>query len=163
MVCSIKESNNLTIMTIDELHSSLLIHEQRMQGRRKDEHALKITNTEGVGGREEERFGGRGRARGGYRGRGRGKGRMPINKTTIESYKCHKLEHFQCECPDLEKGANYAELDDEEEMLLMSYHSYVELHNSKREEVWFLNSGCCNHRSGNKLRFQIWMRSSGTQ
>jgi len=30
VVCSIEESNNLDTMTIDELQSSLLIHEQRM-------------------------------------------------------------------------------------------------------------------------------------
>ncbi|XP_024200681.1 uncharacterized protein LOC112204028 [Rosa chinensis] len=150
VVCSIEESKNLTTMSIDELQSSLLVHEQRMQGHREDEHALKITNAVRVGGREEERFGGRGRTRGGYRGRGRGRGRIPFNKATIECYKCHKLGHLQYECLDWEKGANYAEFDEEEEMLLMSY---VELHNSKREEVWFLDSGCSNHMSGNKSWF----------
>ena len=30
VVCSIEESNDLSTMTIDELQSSLLIHEQRM-------------------------------------------------------------------------------------------------------------------------------------
>lgn len=32
VVCSIEESNNLDILTIDELQSSLLVHEQRMNG-----------------------------------------------------------------------------------------------------------------------------------
>ena len=32
VVCSIEESNDLSTMTIDELQSSLLVHEQRMQG-----------------------------------------------------------------------------------------------------------------------------------
>ncbi|PRQ42077.1 putative RNA-directed DNA polymerase [Rosa chinensis] len=35
-------------------------------------------------------------------------------------------------------------------MLLMAY---VELNNSKMEEVWFLDSGCSNHMSGNKQWF----------
>jgi RNase H-fold protein (predicted Holliday junction resolvase) len=62
VVCAIEESNDVSTMTVDELQSSLLVHEQRMRSQREEEQALKITN----GGR-----GGRGR-NGGYRGRGRG-------------------------------------------------------------------------------------------
>lgn len=35
-------------------------------------------------------------------------------------------------------------------MLLMAY---VDLHNSKREEVWLLDSDCSNHMCGNKQWF----------
>lgn len=150
VVCSIEESNNLTTMTIDELQSSLLVHEQRMQGQKEEEHALKVTDTERFGGRDEYKFEGRGRARGTFRGRGRGRGRQSYNKALIECYKCHKLGHFQYECPSWEKGVNYAELDEEEEMLLMAY---VEGSNAKRDDVWFLDSGCSNHMSGNKKWF----------
>ncbi|PRQ17740.1 putative RNA-directed DNA polymerase [Rosa chinensis] len=142
VVCSIEESNNLTTMTIDELQSSLLVHEQRMRGHGGEEQALKVTY--------EDRTSGRGRGRGGFRGRGRGRSRQQFNKALVECYKCHKLGHFQYECPEWEKGANYAELDEKEEMLLMAY---VELNNSKMEEVWFLDSGCSNHMSGNKKWF----------
>ncbi|XP_073262654.1 uncharacterized protein [Populus alba] len=58
-----------------------------------------------------------------------------------------KLGHFQYECPSGEKGANYAELDEEEEMFLMAY---VEENQSTRENVWFLDSGCSNHMCGIK-------------
>ncbi|RVW26193.1 hypothetical protein CK203_107690 [Vitis vinifera] len=58
--------------------------------------------------------------------------------------------HFQYECPSWEKSANYVEFDEEEEMLLMSY---VEVNNSKRENVWFLDSGCNNHMCGNRQWF----------
>lgn len=55
VVCSIEESNDLNILTIDELHGSLLVHEQRMQGYQLEEQVLKITNDErpirGRGGR----------------------------------------------------------------------------------------------------------------
>ena len=51
VVCSIEESNDLSIMTIDELQSSLLVHEQRMQGQKEEEHALNIINSEKSGGR----------------------------------------------------------------------------------------------------------------
>lgn len=142
VVCSIEESNNLSTMTIDELQSSLLVHDQRMRVRGGDEQALKVTY--------DDRTGARGRGRGGFRGRGRGRGRPQFNKALVECYKCHKLGHFQYECPDWENGAHYAELDEAEEMLLMAH---VELNNAKREEVWFLDSGCSNHMSGNRQWF----------
>lgn len=77
-------------------------------------------------------------------------GRQPYNKATIECYKCHKHGHFQFECPSWDKEANYAELEEEEEMLLMAY---VEGSEARREDVWFLDSGCSNHMSGNKNLF----------
>ena len=66
VVCSIEESNNLDTMTIDELQSSLLVHEQRMVCHEEEEQALQITH-EDRGGRA------RARARGSFRGRGRGR------------------------------------------------------------------------------------------
>ena len=96
---------------------------------------------------QEDRLG-RGRGRGVFRGgRGRGRGRQSLNKAIIECFKCHKLGHFQYECFDLEKKANYAELEEEEELFLMPYK---ELHQTKRKEVWFFYSGCSNHMTGNK-------------
>ncbi|XP_068653841.1 uncharacterized protein [Aristolochia californica] len=102
VVCSIEESNNLDTLTIDELHSSLLVHEQRMNAH----------------GRGDEQ--------------------------------CHQLGDFQYECPQLEKEANYAELEEKEEILLMSY---VELNQSRREDIWFIDSGCSNHICANKEWF----------
>lgn len=143
-VCSIEESNDLSTLSIDELHGSLLVHEQRMHGHHDEEHVLKVAQESNLG---------RGRGRGVFRGgRGKGRGRQPLNKATIECYKCHKLGHFQYECPDWEKKANYAELEDGEEgeLLLMTY---VEPHQTRREMVWFLDSGCSNHMTGNKEWF----------
>ncbi|MCH91584.1 retrovirus-related Pol polyprotein from transposon TNT 1-94 [Trifolium medium] len=95
-----QESNDVTTMTVDELQSSMLVHEQRMKGQREEEQVLKMTN----GGR-----GGKGRGgRDGGRGRGRG-GRGKFNKENVECYKCHKLGHMQSECPSWEEdNANYA-------------------------------------------------------
>ena len=65
IVCSIKESNDLSIMSIDKLQSSLLIHEQRMQDQKEEEHALNIINSKKTGGRYEYRTKGKERVRGG--------------------------------------------------------------------------------------------------
>lgn len=64
--------------------------------------------------------GGRGRGRVVPRGRGRGRRRAAYNKATVECYKCHNLGHYPSECLEWNKETNYAEIN-EEEILLMSY------------------------------------------
>ena len=78
VVVSIEESKDTEKMTIDELQSSLSVHEKKFKkiSHEEDDQALNI----------------RGRGRGSYRGRGRGRGRS-FNKATIECYICHKLGH----------------------------------------------------------------------
>ncbi|KAK2361395.1 hypothetical protein QL285_086549 [Trifolium repens] len=73
VVCSIEESNDVTTLSIDELQSSLLVHEQRMHGPKDytDEQALKVSNAS------------RGRGRGASRGRGKGR----QSKALVECYK----------------------------------------------------------------------------
>ena len=85
-----------------------------------------------------------------YRGRGRGKGRAGFNKATVECYRCHNLGHFQYECPFGKQKANYTEHAKEDETFLMSY---VDLYEAKREDAWFLDSGCSNHMCGDRAMF----------
>ncbi|PNX58278.1 hypothetical protein L195_g059112, partial [Trifolium pratense] len=70
VVCSIEESRDVTAMSIDELQSSLLVHEGRMKNHkaREEEQALKVSNL-GRGNSNSNR----GRGRGSSRGRGRGR------------------------------------------------------------------------------------------
>jgi hypothetical protein len=75
---------------------------------------------------------------------GRGK---RINKENIECYKYHKLGHFQNECPCLEDFANYADYDNNEEVLLMAYKE------QSQSKIWYLDSGCSNHMCGVKEWF----------
>jgi len=44
VVCSIEESKDLDTMSINELQSSLLVHEQRIHSHVVEEQALKITH-----------------------------------------------------------------------------------------------------------------------
>lgn len=140
VVCSVEESNDLSALTIDELQSSLLVHEQRLNRHSYgDEQALNITyaGERGRGGRVVSR------------GRGRGRGRQGFNKTLVECFKCHKLGHYQYECPSWEKGAHFAEINPEEELLLMAQTDLV----NPKETMWFLDSGCNNHMTGDKHWF----------
>ncbi|KAA8522100.1 hypothetical protein F0562_012586 [Nyssa sinensis] len=54
------------------------------------------------------------------------------------------------ECPYWNKEANYTKVNEEDEMLLMSY---VESHEVKRNDAWFLDSRCSNHMCGNRGMF----------
>lgn len=137
LVCSIEESKDIDFHSIDELQSSLTIHEQKFQKRDGEEHVLRVSTEAKQTTRE--------RGKNAHQGRGRGRGRKSFNRNTFECYKCHKLGHFQYECPSWDKEANYAEFVEIEEILLMSY---VEINNTRKEEVWFLDSGCSNHMCG---------------
>jgi hypothetical protein len=86
MACSIKESKDINVLSIDELQSSLIVHEQKFQKHSGEEQALKMTS--------EDRFYGRGQDRRAPREGGKGRGCYAFNKTTVECYKCHKLGHF---------------------------------------------------------------------
>ena len=161
VVVSIEESKDVSTMTIDELQSSLVVHEakfKRLDKTREEEQALHASIGEG-------RIN---RGRGGvhFRGLGRGRGRQTIGRTTATCYKCHKPGHLQFECPTWERNAHYVELDDEEELLLMAHvdlelddeeelllMAHVQMGGSSREDVWFIDSGCSNHMTGNKKWF----------
>ncbi|KAL5837969.1 hypothetical protein ACOSQ3_015138 [Xanthoceras sorbifolium] len=136
VVFSIEESKDIDTLSIDELQSSLLVHEQCMSTHIEEKQALKVTHG--------DQSGGGGRGRGNFKGRGR----QSFNKTTVECYCCHKLGHFQWECPSKEKEANYAET--QEEMLLMAY---LDGNKDMTEDVWYLDSGCSNHMCGMKNFF----------
>jgi hypothetical protein len=67
VVCFIEESKDIDTLTIDELQSRLLMHQQRMSSHIKEEQALQAIH--------EIPSRGRGRGCGSFRGRGRGRGR----------------------------------------------------------------------------------------
>jgi hypothetical protein len=93
-------------------------------------------------------YGDKGAGRGGKMNQGRGK---RINKDNIECFKCHKMSHFQSECPSLEDYANYADYDNSEEVLLMAFKSPQ--HDQSQNKIWYLDSGCSNHMRGIKEWF----------
>ncbi|GAA0175179.1 hypothetical protein LIER_28409 [Lithospermum erythrorhizon] len=130
VVVSIEESQNVEEMTVDDLQGSLVMHENKFNrgSREENDQVLQV----------EDRFNViTSRGRGNYRGRGRGRGRQtPFDKASIECYKCHKLGHFQNECPRWEREAHYASVDEEDDLLLM-----VEVgDNASRQNVWYIGS-----------------------
>jgi hypothetical protein len=82
-------------MSIDELQSSLLVHEQHIYSHVVEEQVLKITHNN-----NGSKFG---RSSNIFRGRGRGRGRQGFDKSLVECFYCHDLGHFQYEYPKKSK------------------------------------------------------------
>lgn len=105
VVCAIEESKDIKSLTVDELQSSLLVHEQSMGKYVREEHALKV---EGQSSQEG------GRGRGGFHGQGRGgyqgRGRMSFDKSRIECYKCRKTGHFKNEWRNQQTMLNWKKI-----------------------------------------------------
>lgn len=157
VVCSIEEANDIDELSIDELQSSLLVHEQKLNQSEHVEQALKASmeNQLSLGGRGRGRSRGRGMRHGESRGMGRG-GRY-TDKSHIECYRCHKFGYYRSECRtnlQNQRGerTNFAEeVEDEEEeiSLLMACHGNEDI----QENTWYLDTGCSNHMSGDKTIF----------
>ncbi|XP_017621244.1 uncharacterized protein LOC108465431 [Gossypium arboreum] len=91
VVCSIEESWDTSILTIVELQSSLLVHEQRMRSHDDEEHALKITHGDCSSGWT--------RGCGGFKGKGRGREITNREDTWFldsgcSNHMCGKEEYF---------------------------------------------------------------------
>ncbi|XP_022973227.1 uncharacterized protein LOC111471793 [Cucurbita maxima] len=146
-VCSIEESKDIDQLTVDELHASSLVHEQKVIDKRNEKQVMQVENV--------PRYG-QGSGRGTFqRGRGysreRGRGRSFMNRSAINCFRCGKQRHYQFKCPSLEKEAfNYAEFDEDEELLLMAYTKKSKV---EREGIWFLDFGCSNHMTRDKTWF----------
>lgn len=140
VVCSIEESKDIDSLTVDELQASLQIHESKVTEKKSEEQVLKVEN-------EPRGARGRGNWRGRSSYRGRGRGRSYVNKSAIDCFNCGKLGHYSFECTE---KANYAEFDEEEELLLMAH---ADMSKTEGKRVWFLDSGCSNHMTGEKSWF----------
>ncbi|BBG97239.1 hypothetical protein Prudu_006294, partial [Prunus dulcis] len=162
VVYSIGESNDIENMSIDELQSSLLVHEQKLNRGGSQEQALKAsTFTESSSSKEEEDV------------EGvdvvmeeeveeikmvddddpQGKGKEQFDKSQVECYRCGNYGYYKNECYTKlpkEKGekSNFIEKK-EEETLLMAFHVMENFD----QETWYVDTGCSNHMSGCKPSF----------
>ncbi|CAL5403117.1 unnamed protein product [Camellia sinensis] len=169
IVCSIEESKDIDELSVDELQSSLQVHEQKLHQRITKEQALKVS-TYG----ESSAARGRGRGRGQRRGKGRtddqvfefkGRGHRrsadyakaqeskSFDKSNVECFRCHRYGHFRSEChtklPNKKGGtSNFAEKEDDITLLMACNTMEETLPN-----MWYLDTGSSNHMCGDKSMF----------
>ncbi|KAI5680165.1 hypothetical protein M9H77_01392 [Catharanthus roseus] len=125
VVCSIEESKNIDLLSLDELQASLLVHEKKITQQDKEEQALLASSNI-------------------YK-----KG----DKSNVECYRCHKYGHYQNECrtnltKDSGEKSNFAETE-EEISLLMVCNTKEDM----KKQLWYLDTGCSNHMCGDKEIF----------
>ncbi|GLU09096.1 hypothetical protein SLE2022_259720 [Rubroshorea leprosula] len=165
VVCAIEEANDLDEMSLEELESSLLVHERKLNRQEQNEQALKATvGTSSSFSNRSNRGRGRGRGRNQqtqfFEGRGRGRGRFQISyrpksadKSKVECFRCHKYGHYQSECranlPNNEgEKSNFAQIEEEISLLMVCHDG-----EGSNKNLWYLDTGCSNHMCGDKAAF----------
>ncbi|GAV64656.1 UBN2 domain-containing protein, partial [Cephalotus follicularis] len=170
VVIAIEESKDLSIFCLNELMGSLLAHEDRINRSTEKnlEHdfqsKMEVSNKEQRGESSSgQRQSGKGRSRGGYHGRGRSRGRSDLGHQNHENekgnykgkqcYFCKKYGHIEANCWEKngkpKQQANFVEEKSEEGSLFLTYLTP----NVSKTDVWFLDSGCSNHMTGQQNIF----------
>ncbi|XP_006595346.1 uncharacterized protein [Glycine max] len=181
--CYIEEAHDIEELSIDELQSSLLIHEKKINQQEIEEQALKVS-TENHSTSKGERGRGRGRVRG-IRGRGRGsnyhgnqqehqqhhenqfhrRGRgqgghhfiahrpKSADKSDVECYRCHRYGHYQSECQTNLNKDNREKTNFVEKEEEVSLLMVCHVKEETQQNMWYLDTSCSNHICGDKMMF----------
>ncbi|KAH7537743.1 hypothetical protein FEM48_Zijuj03G0125400 [Ziziphus jujuba var. spinosa] len=169
VVCSIEESKDIDTLSIDELQSSLLVHEQKLSKQDQEEQVLQA-ETKGVW---HDKGGSKGKSKHHKSGenkvadsQGNGKGRdgqnsarpksKYVDKSKIECFRCHRYGHYRSECRtnlikdrgERSERSNFAEKEEEISLLMVSH-----IQEETNENLWYLDTGCSNHICGVKSAF----------
>ena len=138
VVAAIEESKDLSTFSFDELMGSLQAHEARInRSSEKEEETTFQTKVEFEPSSQHIR----GRGRGSYRGRGRGRSNM------LKCSYCNKYGHSDKHCWSKPEEINYAEQEEDNFLFMVTGKE-------EKNEVWYVNSGCSHHMTGDRWKFQ---------
>ena len=185
IVTTIEETKDLSNYSVDEPHASLITHEQRLSRNENSslEQAFKTQMSFGRGrgqGRGKKRGRGRSQNRGGRNNssNAQGRGNNPnqnqgqgssqpsgqhhaqgkrYHKSNVQCHYCKKYGHYANECRKKQHdmsnrtSANFTRENISQNNLFLAYNIAEE----KSEDVWFLDSGCSNHMTGNIALFSM--------
>eukprot|EP00253_Pinus_taeda_P036285 PITA_36285 len=161
IVTTIEETKDLSNFSVDELHASLITHEQRLSRNENSslEQALKTQMSFGRG---------RGQGRGNKRGRGRSQNRggknSPANaqgrssnpnqnqgQGSSQQREQHHAQGQRKKQHDMSnrQNANVTRENISQNNVLLACN----IAETNSEDIWFLDSGCSNHMTGNIALF----------
>eukprot|EP00253_Pinus_taeda_P031358 PITA_31358 len=183
IVTTIEETKDLSNFSVDELHASLITHEQRLSRNEYSslEQAFKTQmsfrrgrgqgkgNKSGRGGSQNR--GGRnspanaqGRGSNSDQNQGQGSSQQrgqhhaqgqSYEKSNVQCYYCKKYGHYANECSKKQhdmssiSSANIARENTSQNNVLLASN----MAETNSEDIWFLDSGCSNHMTGNLALF----------
>eukprot|EP00253_Pinus_taeda_P018864 PITA_18864 len=171
IVNTIKETKDLSNFSVDELHASLLTHEQRLNRNENSslEQAFKIQISFGRG---------RGQGRGNKRGRGRSQNRGGRNNPANAQGRGSNPNENQGQGSNQQNGNHHAQgqRKKQHDMNNSSSANIIRENTSQdnvllacnmaktnSEDIWFLDSGCSNHMTGNIALFSALDQSVKSQ
>eukprot|EP00253_Pinus_taeda_P024649 PITA_24649 len=151
IVTTIEETKDLSF-SVDELHASLITHEQRLS--RNENSSLEQAF------RTQMSFGrGRGQGKGNKRGRGRSQNRSGRNSPANAQGRGSNSDQSQGQGSSQQRGqyhaqgqrpnANVTRENISQDNVLLACN----IAETKSEDIWFLDSGCSNHMTGNIALF----------
>jgi len=178
-VVAIQESKDVKTLKIEELQSSLEAHELMVSERSSERSIQQALQVQTVKKDENDRKNfkkGKNNPKGGNWSKGKNKGsekdesskegnsnqnkKKCFDKKKIQCFKCEKFRHFASECwsgkgkqvKNDEEQAKIAQDGSNSESLYMMVTTTS--NESCNSESWFLDTGCSNHMTGNK----VWLR-----
>eukprot|EP00253_Pinus_taeda_P022980 PITA_22980 len=183
IVTTIEETKDLTNFSADELHASLITHEERLSRNENSslEHAFKTHMFFGRGrgqGRENKRGRGRsqnisgrnsptnayGRCNNPNQNQGQGSGQQSgkhhasgqrYDKSNVQCHYCKKYRHYANECRKKQHDMNNRTSENftRENISQDNLFLACNMAEAKSEDVWFLDSGCSDHMTGSIALF----------
>eukprot|EP00253_Pinus_taeda_P033571 PITA_33571 len=136
IINTIEETKDLSKFSVNELHASLITHEQRLSRNENSslEQAFKTQMSFGRG---------RGQGRGNKRGRGRIQNRGGRSSPANAQGRCSNSNQNQGHGSSQQCGQHHAQ--------------------GQSEDIWFLDSGCSNHMTGKLALFSALDQSVKSQ
>eukprot|EP00253_Pinus_taeda_P007976 PITA_07976 len=183
IVTTIEETKDLSNFSVDELHASLITHEQRLSRNENSslEQAFKTQMSFGRGrgqGRRNKRGRGRSQNRGGRNSpaNAQGRGSNPnqnqgqgssqqreqhhaqgqrYKKSNVQCYYCKKYGHYASECRKKQHDMSNRQNENvtRENISQTNVLLACNMAEKNSEDIWFLGSGCSNHMTGNIALF----------